>query len=76
MANPVATILSAAMMLRWLGHRHRDGQALAAAERLDGAVEEVLAEPKAGTPDIGGAMTTGELGREIASAAAGASPGG
>ena len=75
-ANPVATILSAGMMLRWLGHRHRDRQALAAAERVDGAVEEVLADPKAGTPDIGGAMTTGELGREIAAAAAGAGPGG
>ena len=71
-ANPVAAILSAAMMLRWLGRRHRDGQALAAAERVDGAVEEVLADPKAGTPDIGGGMTTGELGREIAAAAAGA----
>lgn len=71
-ANPVATILSAGMMLRWLGHRHRDGQALAAAERVASAVEEVLADPKAGTPDIGGGMSTGELGREIAAAATGA----
>ena len=69
-ANPVATILSAAMMLRWLGHRHEDEQALAAAERVGRAVEEVLADPKAGTPDLGGGMTTGELAREIAAASA------
>ncbi len=30
-ANPVATILSAAMMLRWLGHRHDDVEAIATA---------------------------------------------
>jgi hypothetical protein len=30
-ANPTATVLSAAMMLRWLGHRHNDAAAIAAA---------------------------------------------
>ena len=65
-ANPVATILSAAMMLRWLGHRHSDAQAITAAERIDSAVSEVMAAPRAGTPDLGGTMTTAELGSEIA----------
>ncbi len=68
-ANPTATILSAAMMLRWLGHRHDDASAIAAAGRIDVAVTEVLIEPGTGTPDIGGTMKTEELGRAIAAAA-------
>jgi 3-isopropylmalate dehydrogenase len=68
-ANPTATVLSAAMMLRWLGHRHDDASAIAAAGRIDVAVTEVLIEPGTGTPDIGGTMKTEELGRAIAAAA-------
>jgi 3-isopropylmalate dehydrogenase len=68
-ANPTATILSAAMMLRWLGHRHDDEQTIAAASRIDAAVTGVLAQEHSGTPDIGGTMTTQELGQAIAAAA-------
>ena len=67
-ANPVAAILSGAMMLRWLGDRHGDDEARAAAARIDAAVAAVLAEEGTGTPDIGGAMTTAELGRAVARA--------
>tara|TARA_B100000686_G_scaffold289522_1_gene316267 strand:- start:1628 stop:2719 length:1092 start_codon:yes stop_codon:yes gene_type:complete len=65
-ANPTGIILSAGMMLRWLGHRHEDDEAITAAERIDRAVGQVLKEPKSGTPDIGGIMSTGDLGTEIA----------
>ena len=41
-ANPVATILSAAMMMRWLGSRHDDAVATRAGERIDQAVKAVL----------------------------------
>ena len=68
-ANPVATVLSAAMMLRWLGHRHDDETAVVAAGRIDTAVTEVLSTGSAGTPDIGGTMTTDELGRALAEVA-------
>lgn len=68
-ANPTGTILSAAMMLRWLGHRHDDDTAVAAAARIDAAVADVLSEPGSGTPDIGGAMKTTDLGQAIAAAA-------
>ena len=68
MANPVGTILSAAMMLRWLGQRHGDGAATAAAARIERAVQQVLASPANGTPDLGGTMTTGELGQAIIAA--------
>jgi 3-isopropylmalate dehydrogenase len=67
-ANPVATILSAAMMLRWLGARRDDESALAGAAAIEAAVRQTLSEPAAGTPDLGGAMTTSELGSAIAGA--------
>src|SRR5262245_6794947 len=58
-ANPVATILSVAMMLEWLGE-----QTAGAAVRA--AVESVLADPANSTADIGGALTTRQLGEMIA----------
>ncbi|MFN7933613.1 MAG: isocitrate/isopropylmalate dehydrogenase family protein [Bryobacteraceae bacterium] len=56
-ANPVATILSAAMMLDWLG-----GEAqLAAAGDIRAAVRQVMADPANATPDIEGSKSTGEV---------------
>ena len=56
-ANPVAAILSAAMMLEWL---KRD----AAAKAIRQAVELTLAEGL-GTPDIGGRLNSGQLTDQI-----------
>ena len=50
-ANPIATILSASMMLDWLGER--DG-----AEAIVNAVMTILKEGKTLTPDLGGSATT------------------
>lgn len=61
-ANPVATILSAAMMLEWLG----DAQALRGAAMIRGAVRKVFADPKVRTRDLGGTVTTQEMGDRIA----------
>ncbi len=59
-ANPVAAVLSGAMMLRWLGERHADDRALAAARAVEAAVEAVLAGgPR--TRDLGGSAGTGEV---------------
>jgi isocitrate dehydrogenase (NAD+) len=52
-ANPTAMILSGALMLRHLGH-------VAAAERVEAAVRDVIAEGTATTADLGG--TTGTAG--------------
>jgi len=60
-ANPLATILSAAMMLRY-----SLGQA-AAAERIEAAVSSVL-DSGARTPDLGGAMTTSQMGDAVLAA--------
>jgi len=64
-ANPLAMILSAAMLLAWLGDRHADASAGAAAERIDKAVGAVLAKGHAKTRDIGGAATTREVGDAV-----------
>lgn len=60
-ANPVAMILSTAMMLEWLG----DAPLTAAAERIRRAVAQVLSDPQNRTPDMGGRLTTAEMGRRI-----------
>ncbi len=60
-ANPVAQILAAAMMLDHLGET-------TAARAVDAAVEKVLAEGKVATPDLGGKATTEQLGTAIAEA--------
>jgi len=52
--NPTATILSATMMLEYLGFA-------AAARRLEGAVARVYASGETLTPDQGGAATTTEF---------------
>jgi isocitrate/isopropylmalate dehydrogenase len=56
-------ILSVAMMLDWLGH----AETTAAAERLRAAVERVLANPIHRTADLGGKLSTDEMGNLIAS---------
>lgn len=56
-ANPIAMILSAAMMLEWLGEQHGDDRCTAVAQRIQTAVEKVLAEgPRA--KDLGGEADT------------------
>jgi 3-isopropylmalate dehydrogenase len=57
-ANPLAMILSAAMMLDWLGDRHERASLTKAGERLRRAVERCVAEGKDLTPDLGGGAST------------------
>ena len=56
-ANPVATILSAAMMLEWLAHP----ETVRGAALIRGAVEAVLADPANRTPDMHGQLGTDEM---------------
>jgi tartrate dehydrogenase/decarboxylase/D-malate dehydrogenase len=53
-ANPVAQILSGAMMMEHLGEKP-------AADAIDAAVRAVLAEGRAVTPDLGGTARTSEV---------------
>jgi 3-isopropylmalate dehydrogenase len=61
-ANPLAAILSAAMMLEWLGARHGDARASAAGRRIERAVADGLAAGELRTPDLGGEMSTSDVG--------------
>ena len=64
-ANPLATILSAAMMLDWLGERNGDPVAIAAGQRIESAVANILRDGKVRTPDMGGTATTAQMGDAI-----------
>jgi len=63
LANPIAMILSGAMMLRHLGE-------LATATRVERAVDEVLERGEVRTRDLGGSAPTSVMAGEIAAAVA------
>jgi len=63
-ANPIGQIWSGAMMLEHLGHKD-------AADAIVNAIETVLANREAMTPDMGGKATTQDLGKAIAGIVAG-----
>jgi 3-isopropylmalate dehydrogenase len=67
-ANPYAMIMSGQMLLAWLGRRHREPQATAAADRIQGAVDRIMMEGKHLTADLGGKASTQEMGDAIAAA--------
>jgi 3-isopropylmalate dehydrogenase len=64
-ANPIAAILSAAMMLDWLGRRHACEAVREAGHRMEAAVGSVLAAGML-PPDLGGTCGTGEIGAAVA----------
>ncbi|MBO7519080.1 MAG: NAD-dependent isocitrate dehydrogenase, partial [Methanobrevibacter sp.] len=57
-ANPIAMMLSAIMMLRYLGENE-------AADRFDAAILKVLTDANNLTGDLGGSATTMELAEEV-----------
>lgn len=57
-ANPIATILSGAMLLDWWADRSGDRDFGEAARAIERAVEAALADPKNHTGDLGGSATT------------------
>lgn len=61
-ANPVAAILSVAMMLEWLKHP----SAIRGAAYIREAVKRTLQQPNCRTPDLGGSLRTAEMGDLIA----------
>jgi 3-isopropylmalate dehydrogenase len=57
--NPIATFLSAKMMLDWLGETEK-------ATRLENAIAEVIKEGKVRTYDMGGNSSTIDMGNAVA----------
>ena len=64
-ANPLATILSAAMMLDWLGRRREDEAALRASGWVEEAVAASLLDGSGLTGDVGGSAGTVEAGDAV-----------
>jgi 3-isopropylmalate dehydrogenase len=64
--NPIAAILSGAMMFEWLGDRNKDVVASGVARRIEEAVEKVLADRRVRTQDLGGRSSTTQVGDAVA----------
>jgi isocitrate/isopropylmalate dehydrogenase len=67
-ANPVSLILSSAMLLDWLAARGRNNALSNAAEAINRAVDQALANAAHRTPDIGGPLGTAAFGDIVAQA--------
>ncbi len=65
-ANPSSLILSAAMLLEWLGGRGANPVLAGAAKSIDAAVDATLKDPATRTVDLGGKLGTQEFGRAVA----------
>ncbi len=64
-ANPTATILSAAMMLGWLAERHARPNLEDAARSIEAAVDAAFAQGKVRPTDIGGSDGTAAITRAM-----------
>ena len=68
LANPYAMIVSGQMLLAWLGRKHKEPKAMAAANYMLAAIDKVVTEAKNFTKDLGGNANTQEMGDAIAAA--------
>lgn len=64
-ANPFAMILSAAMMLEWLGQEQDCAALVSDAGRIRSAVDEAIASRKGLTLDLGGSASTFEAAKHV-----------
>jgi 3-isopropylmalate dehydrogenase len=67
-ANPYAMITSGQMLLGWLGRKHNEPKAVAAANYMQAAIDKVIVEAKYLTKDLGGNASTQQMGDAIAAA--------
>jgi 3-isopropylmalate dehydrogenase len=67
-ANPTSMILSVAMLMKWLGERHRKDAFTKAGEAIDSAVDRVLTDPGSRTRDLGGTLGCKAFAERVAQA--------
>jgi len=67
-ANPTAMLLSAVMMLEWLGETHGDPNVLEAGNVLAGAIERAFGERKLLPFEFGGSSGTADITRAVITA--------
>jgi 3-isopropylmalate dehydrogenase len=65
-ANPTSLILSAAMLLEWLGEKRNQRACAEAGRAIDKAVDAVLAQKEKRTADLGGKLGTRAFGEAVA----------
>lgn len=65
-ANPTSLILSAAMMLSWLGEQRGISKLVDAGQAIAEAVDAVVDDPARRTRDLGGRVNTDDFGRLVA----------
>ncbi|TKW63731.1 MAG: isocitrate/isopropylmalate dehydrogenase family protein [Paracoccus denitrificans] len=69
-ANPTSLILSAAMMLTWLGEQRGIQKLMDAGAAIGRAVDTVIEDPARRTRDLGGSVNTDQFGSFVAEAVA------
>ena len=67
-ANPTSLILSAAMLLDWLGARHGRANLVTAAGAIRAATDAALSRPESRTADLGGVLGTAAFGQAVVAA--------
>ena len=67
-ANPTSLILSAAMLLEWIGEKKNRAACADAGKAIDRAVDKALAKPDTRTADLGGKLGTRAFGDAVAAA--------
>ena len=67
-ANPTSLILSAAMLLEWIGEKSKRDALARAGREIDATIDKVLAAPDMRTPDLGGRLGTKAFGEAVAAA--------
>jgi 3-isopropylmalate dehydrogenase len=65
-ANPTSLMLSAAMLLEWLGTRHSRPEFAQAAQSVEKAIDGALKDPATRTADLGGKLGTRAFAAQIA----------
>jgi 3-isopropylmalate dehydrogenase len=65
-ANPTSLILSAAMMLEWMGLKHKQDSLKQAAKAIEAAIDSALNNPATRTGDLGGKLGTQAFAKVVA----------
>ena len=65
-ANPTSLILSAAMMLEWMGLKHKQDSLKQAAIAIEAAIDSALNNPATRTGDLGGKLGTQAFAKVVA----------
>ena len=68
-ANPSSLIGSAAMLLQWLGERHKRQDLLRAADAIERALDLAISDVATRTQDLGGKLSTEAFGAHVAAMA-------